>query len=30
MYEQIRFTTLRLVIEDGVQSWELSDWKEDV
>ncbi|KAJ6190455.1 hypothetical protein N7519_000476 [Penicillium mononematosum] len=30
MYEQIRFTTLRLVIEDGVQSWTLSDWKEDV
>ncbi|KAJ5799411.1 uncharacterized protein N7518_001479 [Penicillium psychrosexuale] len=30
MYEQIRFTTLRLDIADGVQSWKLSDWKEDV
>ncbi|KAJ5185635.1 hypothetical protein N7491_006495 [Penicillium cf. griseofulvum] len=30
MYEQIRFTTLRLDIEDGVQFWKLSDWKEDM
>ncbi|CAI7610769.1 unnamed protein product [Penicillium glandicola] len=29
MYKEIRFTTLRLDIEDGVQSWKLSDWKED-
>ncbi|KAJ5186255.1 hypothetical protein N7449_011019 [Penicillium cf. viridicatum] len=29
MYEEIKFTTLRLDIEDGVQSWKLSDWKED-
>lgn len=29
MYEEIKFTTLRLDIEDGVQSWNLSDWKED-
>ncbi|KAJ5951116.1 uncharacterized protein N7479_009529 [Penicillium vulpinum] len=29
MYEQIKFTTLKLDIEDGVQSWKLSDWKED-
>ncbi|OQD63205.1 hypothetical protein PENPOL_c010G06111 [Penicillium polonicum] len=28
MYEEIKFTTLRLDIEDGVQSWKLSDWKE--
>jgi hypothetical protein len=29
LYEQILFTTLGLTIEDGVESWNLSDWKED-
>ncbi|KAJ5794181.1 hypothetical protein N7457_000780 [Penicillium paradoxum] len=29
MYEQISFTTLRLGIADGVDSWKLSGWKEN-
>jgi hypothetical protein len=29
LYEQIVFTTLGLTIGDGVESWNLSDWKED-
>jgi hypothetical protein len=30
MYEQILFITLGLNIGDGVGSWDLSDWKENV
>ncbi|KAJ5562018.1 hypothetical protein N7535_003519 [Penicillium sp. DV-2018c] len=30
MYQQIVFTTYRLDIQDGVQDWKLSAWKEDV
>lgn len=29
MYEEILFTTLRLDIRDGAESWELSDWKDE-
>ncbi|PGH15568.1 hypothetical protein AJ79_02350 [Helicocarpus griseus UAMH5409] len=28
MYEKIEFTTLRLVIGDGVDRWDIVDWKE--
>jgi hypothetical protein len=28
LYESIVFSTKELVIEDGVKSWHLSDWKD--
>ncbi|KAK2799926.1 hypothetical protein FQN50_008319 [Emmonsiellopsis sp. PD_5] len=28
LYEKIEFTTLRLVIDDGVKSWEMMPWKD--
>lgn len=29
MYEDITFTTLKLVIEDDVRSWRITDWTEE-
>ncbi|KAJ5151974.1 hypothetical protein N7492_010269 [Penicillium capsulatum] len=29
LYREIVFSTMRLVVEDGVQSWSIDDWKED-
>lgn len=28
LYESIVFSTMELVIEDGVKSWHISEWKD--